>query len=197
MNGVPVSSAPIDSNARIRMGPWSLRLAKDGDDNDVLQAFGERSFSALSVRKVSRQVDGRSLLDDVSFTVFSGEVVALVGPSGAGKTTLLNAISGVMPADVGEVLLDGQDFHQLLGLDRSLVGIVPQDDLVHRSSRSRRAFSTRADPSASDVTREEIRPRRPACSRSSDRAHRGEPDRRRPSPGHLRWTASASISARS
>ena len=57
--------------------------------------------------------------------------MALVGPSGAGKTTLLNAISGVMPADAGEVLLDGQDLHQLLGEDRSLVGVVPQDELVH------------------------------------------------------------------
>jgi ABC-type multidrug transport system ATPase subunit len=157
VNGVPVSSAPIDSNARIRMGPWSLRLAKDDDNNDVLQAFGERSFSALSVRQVSRQVDGRSLLDDVSFTVFSGEVVALVGPSGAGKTTLLNAISGVAPADTGEVLLDGQDFHQLLGLDRSLVGIVPQDDLVHPELTVEESllYSGRIR-FASDVTRAEI-----------------------------------------
>ena len=157
VNGVPVSSAPIDSSTRVRMGPWSLRLAKDDAGSDVLQAFGERSFSALSVRQVSRQVDGRSLLDDVSFTVFSGEVVALVGPSGAGKTTLLNAISGVMPADSGEVLLDGQDFHQLLGLDRSLVGIVPQDDLVHPELTVEESllYSGRIR-FASDVTREEI-----------------------------------------
>ena len=42
----------------------------------------------------------------------------------------MNAINGVAPADSGDVLFNGKDFHQLLVEDRSLVGIVPQDDLV-------------------------------------------------------------------
>jgi ABC transport system ATP-binding/permease protein len=82
------------------------------------------------VRGLSRRIGEVSLLDDVSFTVFSGEVVAMVGPSGAGKTTLLNAINGTAPADRGEVLFDGRPFHPQLQADPSLVGIVPQDDLV-------------------------------------------------------------------
>ena len=57
-------------------------------------------------------------------------MIALIGPSGCGKTTLLNAINGVAPADSGKVLLNGRSFHELLTKDRSLVGIVPQDDLV-------------------------------------------------------------------
>jgi ABC-type multidrug transport system ATPase subunit len=55
----------------------------------------------------------------------------MVGPSGAGKTTLLHAIAGVAPADEGDVLLDGLDFHRILAADKSRVGIVPQDDIVH------------------------------------------------------------------
>ena len=130
VGGVPVASAPLDASQTLRIGPYNLRLV-----GDEVQVFGDRSFSALSVRGLTRRIGEISLLDDVSFTVFSGEVVALVGPSGAGKTTLLNAISGIAPADTGEVLLDGQDFHQLLRVDRSLVGIVPQDDLVNPELR--------------------------------------------------------------
>ncbi len=136
VNGSPISAAPLPRDAVLQIGHYKLRVVRDAHGIDQLLIDGERAFSALSVRQLSRRIkaaDGSavSLLDDVSFTVFSGEVVALVGPSGAGKTTLLNAISGIAPADRGEVLLDGNDFHRMLRADRSLVGVVPQDDLVH------------------------------------------------------------------
>ena len=126
VNGQAVTSAPLPEGSRLRVGPYTLWL-----DGSRLRARADRSFTALSVRRLSRTIGTVSLLDDVSFTVFSGEVVAMVGPSGCGKTTLLNAISGVAPADEGEVHLDGQDLHALLNMERSLVGNVPQDDLVN------------------------------------------------------------------
>ena len=128
LNGRPVQSAPIGAGDELRIGPYQLRV---DPDRDVLHVWGDRAFSALSTRHLSRRVGSACLLDDVSFTVFSGEVIAMVGPSGAGKTTLLNAIAGIAPADSGEVLLDGHDFHTLLAADRSQVGVVPQDDIVH------------------------------------------------------------------
>jgi len=128
VNGVPVTSAPLDVHSTIQVGPFSLQIHPD--ENRV-SAIGARSFSTLSVRHLTRTIGDTSLLDDVSFSVFSGEVVAVVGPSGAGKTTLLNAINGITPADSGSVLLDGHDFHRQLALDRTLVGIVSQDDLVN------------------------------------------------------------------
>ena len=67
----------------------------------------------------------------MSFTVFSGEVIAVLGPSGAGKTTLLSAINGTALADTGRVLKDGRDFHQLLAHDPLQIGAVPQEDVVH------------------------------------------------------------------
>ncbi len=128
LNGAPVQSAPLGPGDELRVGPYTLKLDKDAR---TLTAFGLQAFSALSVRHLHRSIGETALLDDVNFTVFSGEVIALVGPSGAGKTTLLNAIAGIHPADSGDVLLDGQDFHTLLAADRSMVGIVPQEDVVH------------------------------------------------------------------
>ena len=126
VNNRPVSSAPVHPGDVIQVGPYQLLV-----EPDALKASSERSFSALSVRGLTRTIGDVSLLDAVSFTVFSGEVIAVVGPSGAGKTTLLNAINGTAPADSGVVLLDDAPFHPQLHRDRSLVGIVPQDDLVH------------------------------------------------------------------
>lgn len=128
LDGSPVQSAPFRHPSVLKVGSYSLELTPDEKE---LRAFGSSSFSALSVRNLTRTIDGTSLLDDVSFTVFSGEVVAVVGPSGAGKTTLLNAIAGIAPADSGSVILDGRNFHALLAEDRSLIGNVPQDDVVH------------------------------------------------------------------
>ena len=49
----------------------------------------------------------RVLLDDLSFTIEPGQIVALVGPSGAGKSTLLRALAGAIEPDAGEVRVDG------------------------------------------------------------------------------------------
>ncbi len=51
-------------------------------------------------------------VDDVSFSVAAGELVALVGPSGSGKTTLLALLAGLLRSDRGSVSIDGQDFSQ-------------------------------------------------------------------------------------
>ncbi|MDP6931441.1 MAG: ATP-binding cassette domain-containing protein, partial [Myxococcota bacterium] len=126
LNGSVVTRGRLEDGAEFRVGPYQV-VYRD----NALEIVNERSYDALSVRHLRRRIGEISLLDDVSFTVFSGELVALVGPSGCGKTTLLNAISAVAPADTGQVLLGSHDFHRLLARDRSLVGIVPQDDLVH------------------------------------------------------------------
>ena len=90
----------------------------------------------IDVDELSRRVRVRNrgeltLLDAVSFTLSAGELVAIVGPSGAGKTTLLEAIAGIAPATSGSVRFDGIDLHANLGTFRSVLGYVPQDDIIH------------------------------------------------------------------
>ena len=96
----------------------------------------DRRGIRIDVDQLSRQVRLRNrnqltLLDAVSFSVSAGELVAIVGPSGAGKTTLLEAVAGIAPATSGSVRFDGVDVYGNLSAFRSVLGYVPQDDIIH------------------------------------------------------------------
>jgi NitT/TauT family transport system ATP-binding protein len=67
---------------------------------------------AVVIAHVSKQYRGPrgnffSVLEDVSFSLGAGEIVALLGPSGCGKSTLLNIIAGLQPASGGAVTVEG------------------------------------------------------------------------------------------
>lgn len=62
----------------------------------------------VELRDIRKSFGGTQALRGVTFTARAGEVTALVGENGAGKSTLLNVLSGVMPADAGEIRLAGQ-----------------------------------------------------------------------------------------
>lgn len=64
-------------------------------------------MTALEVRSVSKTLDRRLVLDDISFQLMEGEAIALIGPSGCGKTTLLRLIAGLDAPDQGEIRLNG------------------------------------------------------------------------------------------
>ncbi len=99
----------------------------------------------IDVRELSRRVRVRTrgevtLVDGASFTLAAGQVVAIVGPSGAGKTTLLEAIAGLAPAISGSVRYDGIDVYANLGTFRTVLGYVPQDDIIHTDLPLRRTL---------------------------------------------------------
>lgn len=74
-----------------------------------------------------REVDGRRIVDDVSFEIARGEVVALLGPSGAGKSSLLRLLNRLDEPTGGRVLLDGADTRGLAPTElRRRVGLVLQ-----------------------------------------------------------------------
>jgi iron complex transport system ATP-binding protein len=63
----------------------------------------------LDVRSVNCGYEHKSVIQNISFSVSSGEVLCLLGPNGVGKTTLFKTIMGFMKPQAGEILLDGKD----------------------------------------------------------------------------------------
>jgi putative spermidine/putrescine transport system ATP-binding protein/putrescine transport system ATP-binding protein len=80
----------------------------------------------LEVRNVSKRFGANQAVDDISFEVSRGEVVALLGPSGCGKTTTLRLIAGFETPDSGELLLEGKSVMAMRPYERS-VGLLFQD----------------------------------------------------------------------
>ena len=85
----------------------------------------------LEVRDLRKSYGSTQAVAGVSFRVEAGEMFGLLGPNGAGKTTTLSIVSGLLDADAGVVLLDGQVFRRSRRDLRRLLGIVPQDLAIY------------------------------------------------------------------
>ncbi len=102
-------------------GAQRLTLVKPETNSSVLRAEG-----------LMKRYRKRTVVQDVSLTVESGEVVGLLGPNGAGKTTCFYMILGLVPIDA--VTLDGQDLTHLPIFRRSRLGLsyLPQEASIFR-----------------------------------------------------------------
>src|SRR5262245_15880237 len=67
------------------------------------------AMTAIEVEGLVKRYDGRTVVDDVSFTVERGEIFGIVGPNGAGKTTIVETIEGLRRPDEGRVRVLGLD----------------------------------------------------------------------------------------
>lgn len=63
----------------------------------------------LKVEGLTKRFGGHAALNCVGFSVEKGEFLSILGPSGCGKTTLLRILIGLLPADSGKILLEGND----------------------------------------------------------------------------------------
>ncbi|MGH9310884.1 MAG: sulfate/molybdate ABC transporter ATP-binding protein [Vicinamibacterales bacterium] len=113
---------------------------------------------SIEVTRLTKRYGTFAALNDVSFTVAQGELLALLGPSGSGKTTLLRIIAGLEQADSGSVLFDGDDAARQDARDRG-VGFVFQHYALfrHMSVFENVAFGLRVRPRAERPTEAEIR----------------------------------------
>jgi len=81
------------------------------------------SEALLELRAIGKSFNGLVAVDAVSFAVRPGEILGLVGPNGSGKTTTINLISGIVPADSGEILFEGRPIQGLRPFRRVHLGI--------------------------------------------------------------------------
>ena len=80
----------------------------------------------ISVKKLTKSFDGKTVLNHISFDLMEGEFLSVLGPSGCGKTTLLRILMGLETADSGEIIKEGRDISNLPCSQRGM-GIVFQN----------------------------------------------------------------------
>ena len=88
----------------------------------------------LSANNLAKSYKGREVVKDVSITVEQGQIVGLLGPNGAGKTTCFYMIVGIIAADSGDILVDGESVTHLPVHRRAKKGIgyLPQEASIFR-----------------------------------------------------------------
>ena len=89
----------------------------------------------LSARGLRKRYKSREVVHDFALALSPGEVVGLLGPNGAGKTTCFYMIVGLVPADAGQIMLDGEDITAMPMHQRARrgVGYLPQEASVFRA----------------------------------------------------------------
>ena len=74
----------------------------------------------IEIRELTKSFDGRKAVDNITTTIHEGQIFGLVGSNGAGKSTFLRMISGVMKADQGQVLVDGQPVYENIEIKKEI-----------------------------------------------------------------------------
>ncbi|NKX56347.1 ATP-binding cassette domain-containing protein [Arthrobacter sp. E918] len=159
-NGTFLNGDRVHGDAPLRpgdlIGIGSTTLTWDGA-HLAMRAPQRPVFSARHLEVTTKT--GAHLMDDVSITVPAGTLVGVIGPSGAGKSTLLGALTGLRPATRGHVTWNGRDLYAEYAQLRFLVGLVPQEDILHRQLTVRRALQfaarLRLPPDTSAAERDE------------------------------------------
>ncbi|AZM52484.1 ABC transporter ATP-binding protein [Streptomyces sp. WAC 01529] len=143
-NGTYVNGQPIAKSSTVLIGPNDIvgvghstfRLV--GGQLEEFVDTGDVSFSA---RHLTVTVDGgKQILKDVSFGVPEKSLIAVIGPSGSGKSTLLKALTGYRPANQGDVLYDNRNLYKQFAELRQRIGLVPQDDILHKELTVKKAL---------------------------------------------------------
>ncbi len=111
------------------MGQGTKQGEKPGLTPKVIEGDG-----GLAAHNIGKTFKKRSVVRGVSMAVNRGEAVGLLGPNGAGKTTCFYMITGLIPADKGQIIIDGTDVTRLPMYQRARLGIgyLPQEASIFR-----------------------------------------------------------------
>lgn len=88
---------------------------------------------SITVRNVSKSINGKKLLDNISFDAYEGEIIGLVGKNGAGKSTLLKIMTGLYKMDEGEIHYYNYDLKHDYEKAMSIVGTIIETPDMYES----------------------------------------------------------------
>lgn len=153
VNGKPVrDSLKLEEGSIIQIAAFQLIYIQDS----IFYKTVSHGIS-MTVEKLNKVVgQNKVLLHDVNCQIESNEFVAIIGGSGAGKTTLMNAISGFDKSITGRVYLNGLDLAKNFKYLKSVIGYVPQEDIIYENLTLQRMLEYTARlKMPSDITAEE------------------------------------------
>ncbi|MER5734689.1 MULTISPECIES: FHA domain-containing protein [unclassified Streptomyces] len=143
-NGTYVNGQPIPKGGTALLGPQDIVGVGHSTFRIVggqLEEFVDTGSVSFSARHLTVTVDGgKQILKDVSFGVPEKSLIGVIGPSGSGKSTLLKALTGYRPADQGDVLYDNRSLYKQFAELRQRIGLVPQDDILHKELTVQKAL---------------------------------------------------------
>jgi ABC transport system ATP-binding/permease protein len=142
VNGVRVGSAVLNEGDVVTIGNIDLVFTAG---NLIRRTEAATRSGGLEVNGVHFKIDGKELLDNISLTARPGTLTAIIGGSGAGKTTLSRLIAGYTRPSAGSVSFEGHNIHAEYATMRSRIGMVPQDDVVHRQLTVNQALGYAAE----------------------------------------------------
>ncbi|MGW8768816.1 FHA domain-containing protein [Streptomyces sp. NPDC055815] len=135
-NGTYVNGQPIPKGGTALLGPQDIVGVGHSTFRIVggqLEEFVDTGSVSFSARHLTVTVDGgKQILKDVTFGVPEKSLIGVIGPSGSGKSTLLKALTGYRPANEGDVLYDNRSLYKQFAELRQRIGLVPQDDILHK-----------------------------------------------------------------
>lgn len=138
VNGVRVTAVTLRAGDVITIGNTDLVYS---GGTTLVPRQDTPTSGGIQAHQLSLEIDGHNLLTNVSFAARPGTLTAVIGPSGAGKSTLIKLLGGATHPSTGQVSFDGHDVHAEYASMRSRIGMVPQDDVVHRQLTVDQALS--------------------------------------------------------
>ena len=136
MNGVILNGNPLRKKERLEHMDKITIADKSMVFCDnllyMMENAGGVSIAANNIIKKVKSDKGEKIItNNVTLSIEPGEFVAIVGGSGAGKTTLLNCLAGLSDFTSGDVLINGESIQTNNKSIRSIIGYVPQSDIVY------------------------------------------------------------------
>lgn len=104
----------------------------------------EQKQPVLSVRGLKKAFSGKTVVDNVSFDIYPGEIVALCGENGAGKSTFKNMVCGLLKPTAGEIFIDGVKVERINPAEHGIAA-------VHQELSMFQSLSIAANISISDL----------------------------------------------
>lgn len=110
------------------------KMTEFSTDIDLGLPDADNLEGTLVARGLTKSYRGRRVVDGAAMGVRRGEAVGLLGPNGAGKTTCFYMVTGLVPVDSGQILIDGNDVSTMPMYQRARLGIgyLPQEASIFR-----------------------------------------------------------------